>query len=179
VKQLLWFDKLGEMRIEDDARSGSLKEAVTNEIIKKFHRITLNDLKVKLIEIAETLKISKERVGHIVHEYLDMRRLCANWVPRVLDQKQQRVDDSEQFLAIFNRSKIVDILQWVIFGCFTTLQSPNDSLPSGLNAMNRIQSVKRHNGQLARLWHQYYGICVVLYTLFTSKRARPSTTCIT
>ncbi|QQP39511.1 Mariner transposase [Caligus rogercresseyi] len=32
----------------------------------------LNDRKVKLIQIAETLKISKERVGHIVHEYLDM-----------------------------------------------------------------------------------------------------------
>jgi [histone H3]-lysine36 N-dimethyltransferase SETMAR len=53
------------------------------------------------------VKISKERVGHIVHEYLDMQKLCAKWVPRVLtiDQKQQRVDDSEQFLAIFNQSK--------------------------------------------------------------------------
>jgi hypothetical protein len=56
-----------------------------------------NDHKVKLIEISETLKISKERVGHIVHEYLDMRKLCAKWVPRVLtiDQKQQRIIDSE------------------------------------------------------------------------------------
>jgi hypothetical protein len=43
---------------------------------------------VKLIEIAETLKISTERVGLIVH---DKRKLCAKWVPRVLtiDQKQQ------------------------------------------------------------------------------------------
>jgi [histone H3]-lysine36 N-dimethyltransferase SETMAR len=42
-----------------------------------------------------------------VHEYLDMRKLCAKWVPRVLaiDQKQQRVDDLEQFLAKFNRNK--------------------------------------------------------------------------
>jgi hypothetical protein len=62
---------------------------------------------VKLIEIAETLKISKERIGPIVHEYLNMRKLCAKWVPHVLtiDQNQQRVDDSKQCLAIFNRNK--------------------------------------------------------------------------
>jgi hypothetical protein len=76
----------------------------------------LNDRKRKLIEIAETLKISKERVGHIVHEYLNMKNLCAKWLPRVLtiDQYQQRIDDSEQCLAIFDPNKdkfSVDILQ--------------------------------------------------------------------
>jgi hypothetical protein len=42
-----------------------------------------------------------------VHEYLDMRKLCAKWVPRVLtiDQKQQRFDDLEQCFAIFNHNK--------------------------------------------------------------------------
>jgi hypothetical protein len=62
---------------------------------------------VKLIETAETLEISKKRVEHIVHEYLDIQKLCAKWVPRVLtiDQNQQRVDYSEQCLAIFNRNK--------------------------------------------------------------------------
>jgi hypothetical protein len=59
---------------------------------------------VKLIEIAETLEISKERVGHIVHEYLDKQKLCAKWVLKI-DQNQQRVNDSEQCLAIFNRKK--------------------------------------------------------------------------
>jgi hypothetical protein len=49
----------------------------------------------------------KERVGHIVHKYLDMQKLCAKWVLVVLkiDQKQQRIDDLEQCLAIFNRNK--------------------------------------------------------------------------
>jgi hypothetical protein len=96
----------------------------------------LNDRKVKLIELAETLKISKKCVGHIVHAYLDMLKLFAKWLPRLLtvDQNQQRVDDSEQCLAIFYRNKDE-------FGCFTTLQSPIDSQPSGLNAMNRIQTM--------------------------------------
>eukprot|EP00096_Caligus_rogercresseyi_P015552 TRINITY_DN79_c0_g1_i9.p1 TRINITY_DN79_c0_g1~~TRINITY_DN79_c0_g1_i9.p1 ORF type:complete len:174 (-),score=1.84 TRINITY_DN79_c0_g1_i9:515-1036(-) len=67
----------------------------------------LNDRKGKLIQIAETLKISKERVGHLMHEYLDMQKLCATWVPRELtiDQKEQRIDDSEQCLKLFNRNQ--------------------------------------------------------------------------
>jgi hypothetical protein len=52
------------MYIEDDVRSGRPKEAVSDENIKKVHKIILNDGKVKLIEIAETLKISKKRVEH-------------------------------------------------------------------------------------------------------------------
>jgi hypothetical protein len=47
------------MSIEDDARSGRSKEAVIVKTIKKNHKTILNDLKVKLIEIAETLKITK------------------------------------------------------------------------------------------------------------------------
>jgi hypothetical protein len=61
----------------------------------------------RCIEIAETLKISKERVGYIVHECLDRQMLCVKWLPCVLtiDQNQQHVDDSEQCLAIFNRNE--------------------------------------------------------------------------
>jgi hypothetical protein len=85
---------------------GRPKEAVTDENIKKVYKIIVNDRKVKLMEI-KTLKISKERVGLIVLEHLDMPKMCAKWAPRVLilDQNQQRVDDSEQCLAIFNRKK--------------------------------------------------------------------------
>jgi hypothetical protein len=54
--------KRGEMSIADDARSGRPKEAVTYENVKKVHKLILNYRNVKLIEIAETLKISKKRV---------------------------------------------------------------------------------------------------------------------
>lgn len=105
-----WYAKFkrGEMSTKDGERSGRPNEVVTAENIRKIHKIILNNRRVKLIEIAETLKISKERVGHIVHEYLGMRKLCAKWVPRLLtvDQKQQRVDDSEQCLELFKRNKL-------------------------------------------------------------------------
>jgi transposase len=74
-----WFAKFKqvEMCIESDARSGRPKEDVTDENIKKIHKIILNDCKETLSEIAETLKISKESVGHIVYEHLVMRKRSA------------------------------------------------------------------------------------------------------
>ncbi|KAF7277971.1 hypothetical protein GWI33_008970 [Rhynchophorus ferrugineus] len=54
-----------------------------------------------------TKMTSTERVHHIIHEYLGVRKPCAKWVPRELtvDQKQRRVDDSEQCLKMIKRNK--------------------------------------------------------------------------
>ena len=104
-----WYAKFkrGEMSTEDGERSGRPKEAVTTENITKIHKLILNDRKLKLNDIADIVKISSERVHHIIHEYLDMRKLCAKWVPRELTihQKQQRVDDSERCLELLNRNR--------------------------------------------------------------------------
>ncbi|KAF7268648.1 hypothetical protein GWI33_018256 [Rhynchophorus ferrugineus] len=95
------------MSTEDGERTGRPKEVVTDENIKKIHIMVLNDRKLKLNEIAGTLKISTERVHHIIYEYLDMRKLCAKWVKRdfTFDQKQRQVDDSDQCLKMINRNK--------------------------------------------------------------------------
>lgn len=34
----------------------------------------------KLVEIANTLTISKDHVGYVVHQYLDMRKICEKWI---------------------------------------------------------------------------------------------------
>jgi len=62
---------------------------------------------MKVREIAETIGISKERVGYILHEELDMKKLCARRVPRLLttDQKRNRKKISEQCLECFNKNK--------------------------------------------------------------------------
>ena len=58
-------------------------------------------------EIAEELKVSEGRVFTILDEHLSMRKLCSKWVSRLLtvNQKQQRVDDSERCLLPFQRNK--------------------------------------------------------------------------
>ncbi|KAF7277753.1 hypothetical protein GWI33_009176 [Rhynchophorus ferrugineus] len=95
------------MSTEDGERNGRPKEVVTDENMKKIHKIILNDRKLKLNEIADTIKISTERVHYIIHEYLGMRKLCAKWMPRepTFDQKQQSVDDSEQCLKMIKHNK--------------------------------------------------------------------------
>jgi len=49
--------------------------------VTKIHDLVLADRRLKIREIAETVGMSKDRVGHILHEILGMRKL---WVPRLL-----------------------------------------------------------------------------------------------
>jgi len=74
---------------------------------KQFHDMLLDDRRIKLPKIAETIGISKESVRYILHEELDMKKLCAWWVPRLLtaDQKRTRMKISEQCLERFNKTK--------------------------------------------------------------------------
>ena len=69
--------------------------------------MVLYDRRMEVREIAETIGISKERVGYILHEELDMKKLCARWVPCLLtaDQKHTRMKISEQWLERFNKNK--------------------------------------------------------------------------
>ncbi|KAF7276305.1 hypothetical protein GWI33_010683 [Rhynchophorus ferrugineus] len=95
------------MSTEDGELSGRPKGVATDEIIKKLYKMISNDRKLKLNEIADSLKISTECVHYIIHKYLDMRKHCAKWVPRelIFDQKQRRIDDSEQCLKMIKRNK--------------------------------------------------------------------------
>jgi len=71
------------------------------------HDIVLDDWRMKVREIAETIGISKERVGYILHQELDMKKLCARWVLRLSTavQKCTRIKISEQCLEHFNKNK--------------------------------------------------------------------------
>ena len=67
----------------------------------------MGDRKLKLREIADSLKISEGSMFIILHESLGMRKLFLKWVLLLLtpDQKQQRVEDSERCLELFKRGK--------------------------------------------------------------------------
>ena len=55
----------------------------------------LDDQWMKAHEIAETMGISKECVGYILHEELDMKKLCARWVPHLLTADQKSIKKIE------------------------------------------------------------------------------------
>jgi len=65
----------------------------------------LEDDRISAKSVAEQLGISRERVGSIIHEDLDMRKLSAKWVPKCLkaDQKLHLCQSSEQILEFFRR----------------------------------------------------------------------------
>jgi len=74
----------------------------TPEIIGQIHELILEDRQNSVKSVAEQLGISRERVGSIIHEDLDMRKLSAKWIPKCLnaDQKQW-CQLSEQLLEFF------------------------------------------------------------------------------
>ena len=80
------------------------KTVITPESIDQIHKLILEDGRILAKSIAE-LGISREQVGSIIHEDLDMRKLSAKWVWKCLnaDQKRQRCQSSEQLLEFLRR----------------------------------------------------------------------------
>ncbi|GBP28367.1 Histone-lysine N-methyltransferase SETMAR [Eumeta japonica] len=103
-----WFTEFrcGRTSTSDAERSGRSKEVITPEIVDKIHEMILDDRRMKVRELVHAVGISTERVHHILHEYLDMRKLSAKWVPRLLtlDHKRNRVTTSKECLAMFSRN---------------------------------------------------------------------------
>jgi len=62
---------------------GRPKTVTTPEIIGQIHELILEDRRISAKSIAEQLGISRERVGSIIHEDLDMGKLSAKWGPEM------------------------------------------------------------------------------------------------
>jgi transposase len=76
VKQ--WVDRFraAHLSIEDE-RSGKPTQVTIPESVDAIHSMILDDRRISGRKIAETLAISRERVGCIIYEILDMRKLAA------------------------------------------------------------------------------------------------------
>jgi len=80
VSQFKW----GDFSTCDAPRPGRLKTVTTPGIIDKIHELILEERRISAKSIAEQLVISREQVGSIINEDLDMRKLSAKWVPKCL-----------------------------------------------------------------------------------------------
>ena len=108
VKNWVAHFKRDDFSTCDTPRPARPKTMTTLEIIDQINELILEDRRISAISIAEQLGISRERVGSIIHEDLDMRKLSAKRVPTCpnADQKRQRCQSSEQIFGIFSaRSK--------------------------------------------------------------------------
>ena len=85
--------KEGWEEVENDPRSGRPSTSRTADIIERVKQMVRVDCRLTVRMIAEELSINKDTVWSIITENLEMRKVCAKMVPKLLseDQKQQRV----------------------------------------------------------------------------------------
>ena len=107
IKNWVTQFKHGDFSICDAPRPGRPKRVTAPEIIDQIHELMLEDRRISAKSIAEQLGISRERVGSIIREDLDLQKLSARWVPKCLDadRKRQRCQSSEQILECFRRDQ--------------------------------------------------------------------------
>lgn len=164
--------KHGRTSIEDDPRSGCPKSATTPEIIQKTHDMVMNDRRVKVREVSEAIGISKERVGHILHKELKMKKLCARWVPHLLtiDHKRTRMRVSQECLDRFNKNKTDFIRRfitmdetWVHHYTPETKQQSKQWTEAGCSAPKKAKTIPSAGKVMASVFWDAKGILLIDY----------------
>ncbi|XP_062609971.1 histone-lysine N-methyltransferase SETMAR-like [Saccostrea cucullata] len=81
----------GRETVKDDDRSGCPLNVSTEINVSKVEQYVMKDRRVTIREIANDLSMSYGTVQEILTSKLNMRRVCASWVPRLLLPEQIRV----------------------------------------------------------------------------------------
>ena len=81
--------KAGKFSVEDDTRPGRPKTSVTNANIAAAVKIVVKqDAQLSVKDIASCSGI-KGSVQTILKKRLDLRKVCARWVPHLLTEEQK------------------------------------------------------------------------------------------
>jgi len=106
--------KRGDFSTCDAPCLGQPKTVISPEIINQIHKLILEDHQTLAKSITEQLGISREWVGSIIHEDLDMQKLSTKWVPKCLnaDQQHQWCQLSEQLLEFFDTIQMISCCDW-------------------------------------------------------------------
>lgn len=169
-----WFTdfRCGRTSTTDAERSGRPNEVTTPKMVDKIHDMVLQDRRVKVREIAEIVGISDERVRNILHEHLNMKKLSARWVPRLLtiDQKRTRVTTSEAGLAMFKRNKkeflrrfITVDETWIHHYTPETKEQSKQWISTGESAPKKAKAVLSANKVMATVFWDARGIIHIDY----------------
>ena len=92
--------KAGKFSVEDDTRPGRPKTSVTKAVVKIMVE---QDARLSLKDIASCTGISEGSVQSILKKRLDLRKVCARWVPHLLteEQKTQRLKCPRELLKTY------------------------------------------------------------------------------
>ena len=92
--------KAGKFSVADDTRHGRPKTSVTNANIAAIKIVVEQDARLSVRDIASCTGISEGSVQTILKKRLDLRKVCARWVPHLLteEQKTQRLKCARELL---------------------------------------------------------------------------------
>lgn len=101
-----WYARFleGQQSIHDDQRCGRPK-LVTSNHVTVIKDLLDSDRRITIREIQERSDFSVGTIHTILHKELNMRRLCARWIPKMLTdkQKEERVRCCELFVKRFQQ----------------------------------------------------------------------------
>jgi histone-lysine N-methyltransferase SETMAR len=126
---------------------------------------------MKVRKIAETIGISKECVGYILHEELDLKKLCARWVSCLLtaDQKCTCMKISEQCLEHFNKNKtnfvhpfIIMDETWIHHYTPESKQQSKLWTEAGCSAPKKTKSVSSAGKVMALVFGMLKAFCLLI-----------------
>jgi hypothetical protein len=160
------------MCTSDAECSGRPVEATTPEIVVKIHDMLMDDRGVKVREIASAVGISSEQVRNILHQNLNMRKLSARWVPRLLTvaQKRNRVRCSMDNLQLFQRNPqdfrhcffTVDGT-WIHHYTPETKEQSKQWVPSGESAPKKAKTIPSAGKVMVTVFWDSEGIILINY----------------
>ena len=164
--------KRGRTSTEDEQRSGRPVEVSTPEMIDKIHDMVLNDRRVKLREIVEATGVSKGTVISILHEKLDMKKLSARWVPRLLtaENKRNRVVTSKALLEQIRRNpdeflrRLITVDEtWIHHYTPETKEQSKQWIGKGEPAPKKVKTIKSAGKVMATVFWDARGVILIDY----------------
>jgi len=86
-----WHKRFSEGRenVKDDDHPGRPRTAVTDDNIEKMRDVIRNDQRLGVQAVAEEVNLERESVRQILREELNMRKVCAKMVPKLLSDEQK------------------------------------------------------------------------------------------
>ena len=139
--------KAGEISVDDKPRSGRPRESVTPENIEKVKELVTNDPHITTRILEDEIGISHDRIVHILHNELDLHKVCAKWVPHKLsaDHKEKRVELSKQMLEVLKNGYnniITGDETWMYFFTVSSKESNKVWLEKGENRPQIVRTAQ-------------------------------------
>ena len=161
--------KRGDFSICDVPCPGRTKTVTTPEIIDQIHELILEDHRISAKSIAEQLGISREPVGSIIHEDLDMQKLSAKWVLKCLNADQKRHRCQSNFSTAIQIISCHNWWPWTKPGYITMTQRQSNNQWSGGIAAHPAPKYSGCKNPLENFSPWFFGIKTVFSNWLSSK----------